>query len=57
LIVLFSYRKWIYVGEKSNTQSLIAKGGKEKNSIVGEPLDHSSSSYFKGLGPDSTRTD
>ena len=38
LIVLFSYRKWIYIGEKSSTQSLIPKGETVTQHAVGETI-------------------
>ena len=58
LIVLFSYRKWIYVNENSNTQSLLPKGEEKiTEHVVGETFDHSSSSYFQGIGTSTTRSD
>jgi hypothetical protein len=38
LIVLFSYRKWIYVGESPTTKSLEVKGDKVTQHIMGETV-------------------
>ena len=38
MIVLFSYRKWIYVNESATTQSLIPKGESSTQHVVGETI-------------------